>query len=277
NIPALVRLVKTFILREPNAIVANNQLEPVLGIFRSLIANKLNDQYGLDLLEAIFRSIPGATLKTYIVPLFTLLITRLTTSKTEKYQQKFIRFLFYAFSIEKPDLTGDDIIAGVDGCQPQPGLFGQMMQGAIAPNIPKVQTKDRRIVAVGLCDLLCRSPAMLNSPSVACWPATLEALLKLIILPQIAPDGHEDDELQLQDLDESTLGYQAAFSKLGASETTQEDPVKRVADVRNYLAVEIGNAAKRHPGKIGPLIDKVSPEFAQPFKAYLQQTNIAVP
>ncbi|KAH8916133.1 hypothetical protein BT69DRAFT_1340540 [Atractiella rhizophila] len=59
NIPALVRLVKTFILREPNAIVANNQLEPVLGIFRSLIANKLNDQYGLDLLEAIFRSIPG--------------------------------------------------------------------------------------------------------------------------------------------------------------------------------------------------------------------------
>lgn len=58
NVPALVRLLRAFLSRGAQDIVAANQLPPMLGVFQHLIASKANDTYGFELLEAIFESVP---------------------------------------------------------------------------------------------------------------------------------------------------------------------------------------------------------------------------
>lgn len=58
NIPALVRLLRAFLSRGAEGIVAANQVQSMLGIFQHLVSSKANDQYGFELLEAIVEHVP---------------------------------------------------------------------------------------------------------------------------------------------------------------------------------------------------------------------------
>lgn len=58
NVPALVRLLRAFLSRGAQDIVAANQLAPMFGVFQHLIASKANDAYGFELLEAIIEYVP---------------------------------------------------------------------------------------------------------------------------------------------------------------------------------------------------------------------------
>ena len=58
NVPALVRLLSAIIPRGTSEIAANNQVEPILGIFKMLVATKLNEIYAFELLEIIISNFP---------------------------------------------------------------------------------------------------------------------------------------------------------------------------------------------------------------------------
>lgn len=56
NVPALARLLSSIIPRGASDILANNQLEPILGIFQKLISVKAHELYAFDVLESIVTS-----------------------------------------------------------------------------------------------------------------------------------------------------------------------------------------------------------------------------
>lgn len=57
NVPALARLLSSIIPRSAADIVANNQLEPILGIFQNLLGGKARTElYAFDVLEAVVTS-----------------------------------------------------------------------------------------------------------------------------------------------------------------------------------------------------------------------------
>lgn len=56
NIPACTRLLSAVIPRASQAIVAENQLEPVLGIFQKLLSSKKSELYAFDILDSIVKS-----------------------------------------------------------------------------------------------------------------------------------------------------------------------------------------------------------------------------
>lgn len=58
NIPALVRLLRAFLGRGGQQIVAAGQVTPMLGIFQHLCQSKANDQHGFDLLQALLENLP---------------------------------------------------------------------------------------------------------------------------------------------------------------------------------------------------------------------------
>lgn len=59
NIPALVRLIQTYLAKGANTILAENKLEPILGIFQQKLVNsRQNDHYGMLLLEAVTKYVP---------------------------------------------------------------------------------------------------------------------------------------------------------------------------------------------------------------------------
>jgi exportin-2 (importin alpha re-exporter) len=57
NVPALSRLLSSLIPRSAADIVANNQIEPILGIFQKLMSGKAKTElYSFDVLEAVITS-----------------------------------------------------------------------------------------------------------------------------------------------------------------------------------------------------------------------------
>ena len=59
NIPALVRLLRAFLEKGTDVVVANNQLPAVRDIIRFLLPSKANDPYGCDLVEALLQYVPA--------------------------------------------------------------------------------------------------------------------------------------------------------------------------------------------------------------------------
>lgn len=54
NVPALVRLIAALTARGAEGIVANKQLEPILGIFQKLVSSKPTEVHAFELLESVF-------------------------------------------------------------------------------------------------------------------------------------------------------------------------------------------------------------------------------
>lgn len=236
-------------------------------VFQFLIGSRANDAFGFELLEAIFQFLPLSELSKYAsYPIFVLLLTRLQASKTDKFSLGLVRFICFASSIVRPGLDVEGVVGMLDGCQAQVGLFAQVLP-VLLPDVQKAPTKDRKIIAVGLSNILTKSPTMLQEPSIRAWTPTLTALLKLFLLPLPLTTTTSLDDLAIPDTDEVT--YQASYSKLGASERIVEDPVAHVVDPKEWLARGLVEISTARPGLIGPMIQAVGEEFATPFLAYL--------
>lgn len=140
NIPALVRLLRATLERGAESIVAAGQTQAFLGVFQFLIGSRANDTFGFELLEALFQFLPLSVPSTATFldatdemgcrselskyasnPIFVLLLTRLQTSKTDKFSIGLVRFICFAGSIVRPGLDVESVVAMLDGCQAQPG------------------------------------------------------------------------------------------------------------------------------------------------------------
>lgn len=77
----------------------------------------------------------------------------------------------------------------------------------------------------------------------------MQALLKLFLLPlPLVKNTGAEDEIEIADAEE--VGYQASFSKLGASETSRPDPVQHIAEPRSYLATSLVATSQSRPGQV---------------------------
>jgi exportin-2 (importin alpha re-exporter) len=78
-------------------------------------------------------------------------------------------------------------------------------------------------------------------------PAAFTSLVKVFNEPQYLKTTSEDDTstgLTAIDYEEQTAGYQAAYSRLAASESAPVDPVAYVKDPREFLGRALGKMDK---------------------------------
>ena len=99
-------------------------------------------------------------------------------------------------------------------------------------------------------------------------PTTFTALVKLFKEPQYLTKKDEDEDpdagITAIDYEEQTAGYQAAYSRLAASETVSVDPVAYVRDPRDFLGQELSKLAQRDP-RVKSLISAADPSLVGPF------------
>lgn len=117
NVPALVRLLQAFLARAPERIVSENRIPAMLGIYQQLIASRLNDEFGFQLLLALFSNIDPQALDQYKQAVLTLMLTRLQTSKTDKFARGFIEFVASVCCLQKPAYP-EYIVGAFDAVQP---------------------------------------------------------------------------------------------------------------------------------------------------------------
>lgn len=95
-------------------------------------------------------------------------------------------------------------------------------------------------------------------------PQSFAALVTLFREPQyLKEDSKADPFAGITEIDyeEQTAGYQAAFSKLAASESAPVDPVAYVKDPNEFLGEELSRLAKSDP-KVTQLIAAAGPTVA---------------
>lgn len=119
NIPALVRLLEAYLARGGDQIVAQNQLPAFLGIVQKLVASRANDHFGFDMLNSVFQHVPIAALQPYLKQLFSVLLTRLQASKTQKYATGFVKFLATLVCTVKTVNGAELVVETLDSIQPK--------------------------------------------------------------------------------------------------------------------------------------------------------------
>lgn len=159
-------------------------------------------------------------------------------------------------------------------------LWFQILTNFVAPQAPKFPHKERKLAVVGITCLLCHSTLMLEEPSVRAWyaPSRFPPISQFIANPSSHPPSCRSivyaalgklfterqyldqkpadagDATTVIDFEEQAAGYQAAYSRLAASETPEEDPVAYVQNPLQYLQQEIARLTARHGQKVQSLI-----------------------
>ncbi|CAG8634271.1 1770_t:CDS:10 [Funneliformis caledonium] len=277
NIPALIRLLHAYIYRDSSSIVANNQLEPILGIFQKLIASKANDKYGIDLLCSIVQYIPTETLNKYLTAIITLLLTRMHHSRTDRYTLSFVYFMCFFLAIEKEDVNPDYVINVFDSIQRK--LFIEVLNAFIIPEMQKIQDyTEKKICAIAMTRLLTQSEKILMDDYISVWPNVLTALIKLFEAPtEIKKSYDEEEELLTYDFEEERQ-FQSAFARLTSTGKLNRDPTEKIEDPKLFLAHSLQALSQRYPGKINEMISsKLQPECTNHLVQYMNLANPANP
>ena len=109
--------------------------------------------------------------------------------------------------------------------------------------------------------------ALIHPTHAPIRPAVFTSLATLFREPQYLTKKDEDDAdagITAIDFEEQTAGYQAAYSRLAASETVSVDPVAHIRDPREYLGSELVKLAQRDP-RVKTLVGAADAAVAGPF------------
>lgn len=187
NIRPLVRLIQAYIRVGAAQVIALGKVGALLGVFQKLIASKSNDHEGFFLVQSMIEFMPKEAIGGYIKGIFSLLFTRLTSSKTTKFIKNFLVFIF----LYTCHYGGDSLQDLCDSIQPN--LFGMVIQRLVILEVQKVSgVNEKKICAVGMTKWLCETSCFLTGAYSQYWPQVLQALVGFFELPQ--DDSIPDDE-----------------------------------------------------------------------------------
>ncbi|KAF8457248.1 armadillo-type protein [Terfezia claveryi] len=242
NVPALVRLLQAITARAVTVIIAQGKLEPILGIFQKLISSKLNEAHAFDLLEGIIVNFQVHTLQPYWKQIFIILFTRLNSSKTPVFAQRFARFFYFLVHREKEGAGPDFAIKAMD--EVQANIFGQVFMMFILPDTLDLQKpQDRKLAIIGLTKLLLTSTAVMVPPYSKVRPDAAITLAKLVARPEVPQGPAGADDLSHEaDLDE--MGFAVTFSTLNTTKKPATDPAPEVpmSGVRAWVIENFKNS-----------------------------------
>ncbi|KAJ7180497.1 CAS/CSE protein [Mycena filopes] len=272
SIPGLVKLLKAFLARDSIQMMAAGQIASVLAVVQQrLIPSKLNDVWGFELLQAVVMFVRPADLRQYFKSVVMTLLTRMQSSKTDKFVYLFAKFLLYCMALNIEGLGPDYVIETIEEIQPR--LWSQILTNFVVPQVPLMPHKDRKLAVVGLIRLVTRSSSMMQEPNVQLWPPAFTTLAQLLQGQYLAGAatttraGDDTASAGLTDVDqeEQAAGYQAAYSRLAASETAEADPVAYVREPEEFLRNELREMRGRNGQQLQTLLSAVAPGLVAPF------------
>lgn len=102
-------------------------------------------------------------------------------------------------------------------------MFGMVVERVFITDLQKIAgVIERKVVAVGMSNLLIDCPAMLEAPYNSYYPRLLAALVEFFELPQDQTLLPEDDIFPEVD---DAVGYQVGYSQLICARNPRKDPL----------------------------------------------------
>ncbi|KAG6994024.1 carbon-nitrogen hydrolase [Physcia stellaris] len=261
NVPALVRFLSAVIPRGATEIIANNQLETLLGIFQRLISTKTNEVYAFEILESVLLTFSASVVQPYFQTILQLLLTRLQNAPSEAFTQRFVR-LYHLISSRVEAGMGADFFDGA--CeQLQAGVFVPIYLKIILPTTGILTRPiDRKSAVVSFVSTLVTSNAFAQKYKKG-WAFTAEALLKLLEIPPVA--AATSDNIVEQDVDDMSFGV--GFTPLNTVTKSPRDPYPEITDVKAWVRQQM----VKNGSKVSVFAqERLSPEARPIFIGYMQ-------
>lgn len=232
NVPALARLLCAMIPRATEIIIANGQIEAILGVFQYLLSTKSKlETYAFDVLETVVSNFTGATLQSYFPTILQIIFGRLSVPTcTDAFKLRFVRFyhLVSALNDPKHGFGADYFVAAAEACQE--GSYVPLYLTIILPQTQQLaKPLDRKIAAISLIKTLCDSERFAVR-YVKGWTFTAEALVKLLVNAPVVK-GKEDVVVEA-DVDD--LAFGVGFTALQTVKKAPVDLWPEVADVKAW-------------------------------------------
>ena len=233
-----------------------------------MIASKANDHEGFYLLQNLMAYYPPQEMQASMKQIFALLFQRLSLSKTAKYVKGIVVFFCYYTS----KMGASALVELID--QIQANMFGMVVDRVFIPDMAKASNDlERKTVAVGISKILCECPAMLAPPYNQYWSRLLQALIELFELP---PDKTTLEGDNFVEPDDTTAGYQAAFSQLSFAQPKMQDFLADVTDGRKFLADSLAKLSQTRPGEVPQLVAALSDNHKQALQKYCDQYGVRI-
>jgi len=281
NVPALTRLLTALIPRNVPSILTTNQLEPILGIFQKLVTSRVHEVHAFELIEAVIAYFPLDALQPYFVTILQLMLTRLSSMKTENFTQRFIAFYHFISARQDQGMGADFFIAVTDQVQHEcvhcqsplsrvsltlRSVFKGLYLNIILPNTQQLPRPiDRKTGVVSFTKTLTDSQAFVNRYPKG-WNLTTQRLIELLVNPPVPPPA--DDVIPDADVDE--IGFGVGFTQLNTCKKPMRDPFPEITDVKVWVGQYLKEANTRHNGKIVTLVEeRLSPDTKQALAEYL--------
>ncbi|MCO5572303.1 hypothetical protein L7F22_026056 [Adiantum nelumboides] len=247
NVPALVRLLQSYLQRASNEIIQAKQLEPVLGVFEKLINSKNTDHHGFFILNTVVEYLEYPVISGYITRIWNVLFKRLQVQRTGK----FIKSLIVFMSLVCVKYGHHALVESVQNIQQ--GLFVTIIQTFWVPHLLSITGDiEMKLCAVASTKLLCESPFLQSDAAIPVWGKLLNSVITLLVRPE---EERVEDEGDVPDLDEM-VGYTAVYAQLHNAGKKEEDPVKEVHDPKEFLATSLSKLSSCLPGKFPILIQQ---------------------
>lgn len=255
NVPALVRLLQSFLQQASNELKREGRLIQVLGIFNQLVSSPSTEEQGFHILNPIIENLGYDVMAEYMNHIWASLFTRLQNSKTARLVRCLIIFMSL-FLVKHGIQTLVDSINSV-----QANLFHAILGQFWIPNLKTITgNTEVKLAAVASSKLLCESPSLLDPAAEETWGKLLDGIVTLLSLPE---EQRVEDEPEVPDFAEAT-GYQATFVRLHNAGRREEDPLPEIVDPRHYSVGLLANLSAQFQGRFPPVITK-----------YLSQENQA--
>lgn len=259
NIPGITRLLSAILNQDCSPFTQSpDSLTPLLGVFQKLIASKLNDQYGFDLLQLITLNVPMSYLQQFLNPIAVLLMTRLRNARTDKYVKRFVLFLSTIANIPLDGsnlhyanclvLNSNFVVQFLDSVQP--GVFAQIYTSFILPTLGSMgNLQDKKVVNLAVAQIM--NCDVIKSTYPAIIPASVAQLTRNIgSYDGIAKNsvlfaGSTAAGATTSELDVEVASFGSHFSKLVSILHTPFDPVPSLkasdsASIKGMLVSAIG-------------------------------------
>lgn len=276
-IRGMVQYLETYVRKNSSAVVANQQLAPMLGVFNKLVASKATDHLGIQLLCTILQSFDAEVLRPMMREIMNVLMMRLQAAKTPKY----VHNLLYCLSLIIIRFGVDELVNALNALQP--GLLGMLLQQVWVKEVPSVmRPSDRRVCAIGLADLACTTDLCRTDPYAGLWGSMITAVLALTEGVQTQADGDVSDD-EDDDAPVATAGelHSSGHSQLRWARTRPRGDAAQVpahgVDAKKHLARRVAELAARHPGVYGGIIaQQVEQGAQQALGRYLAEAGVQV-
>ncbi|KAF5593677.1 importin-alpha export receptor [Fusarium subglutinans] len=267
NVPACTRLLSAVIPRASQAIQAEGQIAPVLGIFQKLLSGKKSEVLAFDILDSIVKSFEPAVLNDYFGTILRLLYTKLQGTPAESLKLRFVRFYHLVSARLEAGYGADYFIQQSNSVED--GVFTRVYPVFVLGETDKIaRPVDRKVAVVSLTKTLCDSSAFAQQFAKG-WANSCRKLLSLLVNPPTVAAGAGDEVVAEADVDD--IGFGMSFTALNTCRGLAKDDFPEVLDVTKWVKEYMASANQRHGGAMERFVsERLSPEEQQAIAKYIR-------